>query len=110
MKVSGFTFIPNAIKFDFPIVEAITSILPIVDGFVVNGGNSDDGTLERIRDIHDPRFKIVESLWDESLRKNGKIFGIQQDIALSHCSGDWAFLVQGDEVVMKTICRLFVKP
>lgn len=99
MKVSGFTFIRNAVKFDFPIVEASTSILPIVDEFVVNVGNSDDGTFERIRDIHDPRIKIVESVWDESLRKDGKIFGIQQDIALSHCSGDWAFLVQGDEVV-----------
>jgi len=99
MKVSGFTFIRNAVKFDFPIVEASTSILPIVDEFVVNVGNSDDGTFERIRDIHDPRIKIVESVWDESLRKDGKIFGIQQDIALSHCSGDWAFLVQGDGVV-----------
>lgn len=71
----------------------------MVDEFVVNVGNSGDGTLERIRDIHDPRIKIVESVWDESLRKDAKIFGIQQDIALSHCSGDWAFLVQGDEVV-----------
>jgi len=71
----------------------------MVDEFVVNGENSGDGMLERIRDIHDPRIKIVESVWDESLRKDVKIFGIQQDIALSHCSVDWAFLVQGDEVV-----------
>ncbi len=99
MKVSGFTFIRNAVKYDFPVVEAITSILPIVDEFVVNVGKSDDLTLRLIQSIHDPRIKIVESVWDESLQKDGQIFGIQQDIALSHCTGDWAFLVQGDEVI-----------
>lgn len=29
MKVAGFTFIRNAVKNDYPIVAAITSILPI---------------------------------------------------------------------------------
>lgn len=99
MKISGFTFIRNAIKYDFPVVEAIKSILPIVDEFIVNVGKSDDGTFKLIHDINDPRIKVVESVWDESLQKEGEIFGIQQNIALSHCTGDWAFLVQGDEVI-----------
>ena len=99
MKVSGFTFIRHAVKYDFPIVEAITSILPVVDEFIVNVGKSDDGTLEMIERIQDPRIKIVQNVWDERLQSEGKVFGIQQDIALSHCSGDWAFLVQGDEVI-----------
>lgn len=99
MKVSGFTFIRNAVKYDFPVVEAITSILPVVDEFVVNVGKSEDDTLGLIQAIQDPRIKIVENVWDESLQKDGEIFGIQQDIALSHCTGDWAFLVQGDEVI-----------
>lgn len=99
MKISGFTFIRNAVKYDFPVAEAINSILPIVDEFVVNVGKSEDETLDLIQSINDPRIKIVESVWDESLKKDGRIFGIQQDIALSQCSGDWAFLVQGDEVI-----------
>jgi len=99
MKVSGFTFIRNAIKYDFPIVEAITSALPIVDEFVVNVGQSEDDTLELIRSINSPKIKTIETVWDDSLRKDGRVFGMQQDIALSHCSGDWAFLLQGDEVV-----------
>ncbi|MEJ2230319.1 MAG: hypothetical protein P8X46_03960 [Nitrospirales bacterium] len=99
MKISGFTFCRNVVKFDFPVVEAITSILPIVDEFVVNVGKSEDETLEVIQSIKDRRMKIVESVWDESLRKDGRIFGIQQDMALSYCTGDWAFLVQGDEVI-----------
>jgi hypothetical protein len=44
MKVAGFTFIRNAVKNDYPVVEAITSILSICDEFVVALGNSDDGT------------------------------------------------------------------
>lgn len=51
MKVSGFTFIRNAVQYDFPIVEAVTSVLPIVDEFIVNVGQSDDATLERVRSI-----------------------------------------------------------
>ena len=45
MKVSGFSFVRNAIKFDYPIVEAINSILPICDEFVVAVGKSEDDTL-----------------------------------------------------------------
>lgn len=99
MKVSGFTFIRNAVQYDFPIVEAITSVLPIVDEFVVNVGRSEDDTLGLIQSIGSEKIRIVESVWDDSLRKDGRIFGIQQDLALSHCTGDWALLVQGDEVL-----------
>ena len=99
MKVSGFTFCKNVVKFDFPVLEAITSILPVVDEFIVNVGKSEDETLDVIRSLKDERIRIVESVWDETLKADGRIFGIQQDIALSHCTGDWAFLVQADEVI-----------
>jgi len=99
MKVSGFTFCRDAVKFDYPVVESIRSILPLVDEYVVNVGKSDDGTRERIQSIGDPKIRIIDSVWDESLRKDGLIFSQQTNIALSHCSGDWAFYLQADEVV-----------
>ncbi len=99
LKISGFSFIRNAIRYDFPIVEAITSVLPIVDEFVVNVGKSDDGTLALIQSIGSRKIHIIETEWDDALREDGKIFGMQQDVALSHCTGDWAILVQGDEVL-----------
>ena len=80
-------------------MESIRSILPIVDEFVVNVGRCDDGTLELIRSIGDPRIRIVESVWDETLRKDGLIYSQQTNIALSHCTGDWAFYLQADEVI-----------
>jgi hypothetical protein len=101
MKVSGFTFIRNAIKFDYPIVEAITSILPVCDEFVVMIGNSDDGTKALIQNIGSPKIKIFDSVWDETLREGGKILAVETNKAFDKISRetDWAFYIQGDEVV-----------
>ncbi len=99
MKVSGFTFCRNVVKYDYPVVESIRSILPIVDEFFVNVGRCEDGTLELIRSIGDPKIRIVESVWDESLKKDGLIYSQQTNIALAQCTGDWAVYVQGDEVI-----------
>ena len=99
MNVSGFTFCRNAVKYDYPVVESIRSVLPICDEFIVNVGRCEDGTLELIRSIGDPKIKIIESIWDESLRKDGLIYSQQTNIALAQCKGDWAFYLQADEVV-----------
>ncbi|MFT5916616.1 MAG: hypothetical protein ACJAWV_002135 [Flammeovirgaceae bacterium] len=101
MKVTGFTFIRNGIKFDYPVVEAITSILPICDEFVVLVGNSDDNTLDLIRAIGSEKIKIHESIWDDSLRVGGKVLAKETDKAFSKISEDtdWCFYIQGDEVV-----------
>jgi hypothetical protein len=99
MRLSGFTFCRNAVRYDYPVVESIQSILPIVDEFIVNVGRCEDGTLELIRSIGDTKIRIVESVWDETLRKDGLIYSQQTNIALAHCTGDWAFYLQADEVI-----------
>jgi glycosyltransferase involved in cell wall biosynthesis len=101
MKIAGFTFVRNAIKFDYPIVEAITSILPICDEMVVAVGNSDDGTLALIQSIDSPKIKIIETVWDDSLRKGGQVLAVETNKALAAISSDsdWCFYIQGDEVV-----------
>jgi len=99
VTISGFTFCRNVVKYDYPIVESIQSVLPICDEFIVNVGRCDDGTLELIRSIRDPKIKIVESVWDEALRKDGLVYSRQTNIALAQCTGEWAFYIQADEVV-----------
>ncbi len=99
MKVSGFTFVRNAVKFDYPIIESIRSILPIVDEYIVNIGDSEDDTVGIIKSIGNPKLKIIESVWDESLKKDGLIYSHQTNTALDQCIGDWAFYLQADEVV-----------
>ena len=101
MKVGGFTFIRNAINNDYPIVEAITSILSLCDEFVIALGNSEDETENLILGINSPKIKIIHTVWDESLREGGAIFAQQTDIAFKGLSDnvDWAFYIQGDECV-----------
>lgn len=103
MKVSGFTFIRNASKFDYPVVEAIKSILPVCDDFIVAVGNSDDNTLELIQNIDKNKIKIIETIWDDSeeMKQGGKVFASETDKAFHAIpmDSDWAFYIQGDEVI-----------
>ncbi len=101
MKVSGFTFIRNAVRLDYPIVEAITSILPICDEFIVMVGNSDDETRQLIESINSPKIRIYDSTWDESLRSGGRVLAVETNKAFSKIATDtnWAFYIQGDEVM-----------
>jgi len=101
MKVSGFSIVRNAIKYDYPIVEAITSVLPYCDEFIVAVGKSDDQTLSLIRSIPSDKIKILETIWDDSLREGGKVLALETDKALRACSADsdWCFYIQGDEVI-----------
>jgi hypothetical protein len=101
MFVSGFTFVRNAIKYDYPIVESITSILDLCDEFIVMVGDSQDGTRELIQNINSDKIKIFDSIWDDSLREGGRVLAIETDKALSKISNeaDWCFYLQADEVV-----------
>jgi hypothetical protein len=101
MKVAGFTFIRNAIKNDYPVVEAITSILPICDEFVVALGNSDDDTEKLITGINSPKIKIIHTVWNDNIREGGAVFAHETDKAFQSISADadWAFYIQGDECV-----------
>lgn len=101
MKVAGFTFVRNAIKYDYPIVEAIESILPICDILIVAVGNSEDETLSLIQSIPSDKVKIIETVWDDSLREGGRVLAVETDKAFHAIPDDydWAFYIQGDEVV-----------
>jgi hypothetical protein len=101
MKVSGFSFIRNAIQYDYPIVEAIQSILPLCDEFVIAVGRSEDQTLSLIQSIQSDKIRIIETVWDDSLREGGRVLAVETDKALAAIApdADWAFYIQGDEVV-----------
>src|ERR1700690_1321308 len=97
MKISGFTIVRNAVKFNYPVVASIRSMLPICDEFIVNVGDSQDGTLELIRSIDSPKIRIIQSQWDMSL--GSEVLSQQTNLALKECKGDWAFYLQSDEVI-----------
>ena len=98
MKVSGFTFIKNGQILGYPFLQSIQSILPIVDEFVINVGESEDDTLALIQSIESHKIRIIQSKWNDSMQDRGYVYGQQKMIAQFNCTGDWAFYVEGDEV------------
>jgi hypothetical protein len=101
MRISGFSMARNAGKLYYPLRQAVMSILPVVDEFVVAVGDcdEDDTTREDLLSIGDSKVKIIDTVWDIEKYPRGTEHAHQTDIAMQHCSGDWLFYLQSDEVV-----------
>ncbi|WP_129714295.1 glycosyltransferase family 2 protein [Pedobacter sp. SYP-B3415] len=101
MKVSGFTFIRNAVANDYPVKEAILSALPLCDEFIVALGNSTDNTEALIRSIDSDKIRVVHTVWDETLRAGGAVFAEETNKALAETAkdADWLVYIQADEVM-----------
>ena len=99
MKISGFTFLRNAVELGFPFVESIQSLLPLVDEYVIAVGESRDDTLQRIKSISSTKIKVIETEWNEKMSDRGFVYAQQKMIAQYLCTGDWTFYLEGDEVL-----------
>ncbi len=93
--------VKNADKLYYPFKESVLSILPIVDEFIIALGDCDkeDNTLQIIENINSPKIKVVNTVWDTKTYHHGSILAQQTDVAKEHCSGDWLFYLQADEVI-----------
>jgi hypothetical protein len=101
MKVCGFTIVRNAIKYGYPIVESIKSILPLCDQMVVAVGKSDDDTLALIKSIDSGKIVIIETVWDNTINDGGRVLALETNKAFDAITDDfdWCFYIQADEVV-----------
>lgn len=99
MKVAGFTIARNVVRADYPLKEAIYSVIDLCDEFVVAVGQSDDDTLNHVRGFNDPRIRIIETVWDDSLRTGGRVLADETNKAKAAVSPDvdWLFYIQADE-------------
>lgn len=97
MKVSGFTFLNEGVKRGYPFRASIMSALPLCDEFIVVVGPTEDGTAEAVAALGDPKIKIFRSQWNPHVWTY--VYGQQSNIALANCTGEWAFYIQGDEVI-----------
>ena len=102
ITISGFTFIRNGVELGFPFEASIRSLLPLVNEFIVAVGKGSDDTLARVKAIGDPKIRIIETLWNEGMADRGFVYAQQKMIAQYSCTGDWAFYLEGDEVVHET--------
>jgi glycosyltransferase involved in cell wall biosynthesis len=102
MKLSGFTFLRNAVRLGYPFLESIRSALPIVDEFVVALGEGDDDTPARLSELATgegrSKLRIINTTWN-TRAPSGYVYAAQSLAALYNCTGDWALYLQGDEVL-----------
>jgi hypothetical protein len=101
MKISGFTIIRNAVKNDYPVVESIRSVLPLVHEMIVLVGESEDATEDLIRSIGSEKIKIFHSVWNPEYFKGGRILAVETDKASTYIDpeSDWALYIQADELI-----------
>jgi hypothetical protein len=97
MRIAGCTIVSNAVRLDFPIVPAIRSLLEVCEEVVVNVGPADDGTLDLLATIRDPRLRLIRGRWDYSL--GGRMLAVETNYALAAVEADWAIYLQADEVL-----------
>jgi hypothetical protein len=101
MKVTGLTIIRNAIINDYPVVESIQSILPLVDEMIVSIDKADDDTEQLIKNIGSAKIKIHHTTWDMNLRSGGQVLAVETNKAKQKVSADttWIVYLQADEVI-----------
>jgi hypothetical protein len=98
-SISGFTFLRNGVELGFPFEESIRSLLPLVDEFVIAVDRGNDSTWERLQALGDAKIRLIETRWNERMSHRGFVYAQQKMIAQYACTGDWAFYLEGDEVL-----------
>lgn len=101
VKISGFTIVRNAELLDFPFRESVLSALPLCDEFIINCGDSQDGTLsicEGLQKEFPKKIKIIKTVWERENQSGGFQLKAQSDTAMKSCQGEWLIYIQADEV------------
>ena len=97
--MSGFSIVRGARECDYPVVESVRSLLPLVEEMIILVHRGDDPTRETLSALHDPRLLLVEADWDAGVRRRGLVLSRLTNLALARCRCAWAFYLQADEVV-----------
>ena len=99
MKVAGFTIARNLVQADYPLKEALLSVLPLCDDMVIAVGNSVDGTKAYIEAMQEPKIRLFDTVWDDNKREGGAVLADETNKALDQVpiDADWLVYIQADE-------------
>lgn len=99
MKVAGFTIARNLLQADYPLKEALLSVLPLCDDMVIAVGNSVDGTKAYIEAMNEPKIRLFDTVWDDTKRVGGAVLADETNKALDQvpADADWLVYIQADE-------------
>jgi len=99
MKITGILTIRDGIYLGYPFVEAILSVLPIVDEFLISDGGSKDGTFEILKQLKKTfpkKIVLFQRPWFKS--RCWETIDESLNYLIEKAKGDWLFEVQGDEI------------
>jgi len=65
--ICGFSYGNNLASLDYPVAEAIRSVLPICDRYVFLLGQGDDGPRQLLESIDPEKITIVDSHWPDTM-------------------------------------------
>lgn len=102
-RLSAYSYLYQGVAFDYPFIESLQSVLPVVDELVVTYAEPcPDGTYEQLLRLaaHYPQLRLLPSrLWtapDKPL--DGSLIRQAAEEAMAACTGDWLWHLQADEV------------
>lgn len=97
--ISGFMITKNVVEQGYPFVEAISSVLPICDEFLISDGYSTDNTLSVLQKISalNPKVKIYQDHWPE--KRDMTVLADVTNTLRSRCRGSHIFSIQANEIV-----------
>lgn len=102
IRISGFTFIHNAIAGGLPVFEAIKAIFPYVDQLVVVNMGSTDATGDYLQRTG---VTIYDVPWNPSRDYLNDVF----KNSVNYCTGDVVIFFEADEVwsdsLLKKVCH-----
>lgn len=99
-QITAMMVVRNANFMGYPWLEAILSVLPHVDEFLLQEGYSDkDDTLEWMYELvkANQKFRLFRYEWPEGL-ESGFAIGAATNNLLVKARGDWAWNIQADEL------------
>ncbi len=83
---------------ELTIAKTLESVKPIANEIIVVDSYSKDKTI-----------KIIKRYTDKILQKEYKYHGLQMNYAIEHCSYDWVFCIDSDEILDNDMIRHILK-
>lgn len=110
-KLGGSIFVRNAIQYDYCVIEAVQSLIPVCDHVVVMDCQSGDGTKELLKKsfAHNRKVTVASDAYWNCAVDNTRL-AILANVAKSLLDCQWHFMLQADEILhersYETIKRL----
>jgi len=100
-QLTGFMVVRNTVTLGYPFLEAILSVLPICDTFLVSDGYSDDETwpaLEKLKAAYPEKIQLSRDRWTRA-PDDGAVIAKVSDKVRQRCPGRRCLYLQANEVL-----------